>query len=328
MPLNLPAPTQVDRNGKLCHLITLDGLTRETLESILDRARYHRQLERPGVSASREAIFERAQSTSRSTVATALLFCEPSTRTRASFELAAWKLGHHVTNLEPDHSSLAKSETIAETAATLEAMGFGFLVLRHGDSESALSLVRPLNRSLHCISGGTGQWSHPSQGLLDLFTVCDHFPELGALSVAIIGDIRHSRVARSTFVALRLFGVRDIRLCAPPGLEPEPGEFPETGPYPLDDALRGVKLVITLRLQRERMTGPLQLDLSHYSEAYGITRERLKLCDPHVRLMHPGPVMPGVELASELIESPFSLIREQVRNGVLVRMAIFEELAG
>ncbi len=317
MPVNLPAPSQVDRTGKLCHLITLEGLARETVESILDRARFHL---RP----------DRIQSTGRAAAASALLFCEPSTRTRASFELAAVKLGHHVTNLEPDHSSLAKSETISETAATLEAMGFSFLVLRHGDSESALSLVHPLDRPLHCISGGTGQWSHPSQGLLDLFTVCDHFPvsELGALSVAIIGDIRHSRVARSTFVALRLFGVRDIRLCAPPGLEPEPGEFPETGLYPLEDALRGVKLVIALRLQRERITDTLQLDPSRYSEAYGVTRERLKLCAPHVRLMHPGPVMPDVELARELIESPFSLIREQVRNGVLVRMAIFEELAG
>ncbi len=312
--MNRPTPLQIDRTGKLCHLITLDGLTRTTVESILDRARFHRHQEWTQVSSR--------------PVATALLFCEPSTRTRASFELAAWRLGYHVTNLVPDHSSLAKSETLSETAATLEAMGFSFLVLRHSNPLSAMTLINPLDRPLHCISGGTGQLSHPSQGLLDLFTVCEHFSDLDALTVAIIGDIRHSRVARSTFTALRLFGVQDIRLCTPPGLEPDPGDFPETKLYPLEGALRGVRLVIALRLQRERMADTLQPDTSRYRKNYGLTLERLKLCDPHVRIMHPGPVMPDEELAGELIDSPYSLVREQVRNGVPIRMAIFETLAG
>ncbi len=314
MPLNHSPPSQIDRSGRLCHLMTLEGLPRALVESLLDRARFHRQSEHAMPSDHAAAV--------------ALLFCEPSTRTRASFELAAWRLGHHVTNLTPNLSSLAKSETIGETAATLEAMGFRFLVLRHGDPESTQALIHPLDRPLHCISGGTGQWSHPSQGLLDLFTVHEHFTDLGALSVAIIGDIRHSRVARSTFTALRLFGVRDIRLCAPPDLEPEAGEFPEAELLPLEDALRGTRLVIALRLQRERIPEGLRLDLDHYREAYGLTRERLKICDPRVRIMHPGPVMPDMEVARDLIASPISLIREQVRNGVPVRMAIFETLAG
>lgn len=304
---------QLNPSGQLNHLITLSGLPRSILESILDRAEH----------------FARTEETSqpiRPKQPVALLFCESSTRTRVSFSLAAWRLGYPVVNLEPTQSSLQKSETLEETVSTLEAMGVRYLVIRHAQAGIFDTLLAPADRSIHCISAGEAHLSHPTQGLLDLFTVRQTFPDLTSLSVAIVGDLAHSRVARSTFTALRVFGVTDIRLSAPEGFEPAPSDFPGASCQPLTQAITDVRLIIALRVQLERLAKPADIDPARYFSAYGLTAEKLRVCHPEVRIMHPGPVHPGMELAAELIQSPRSLIRQQVRNGVPIRMAVYEEL--
>jgi aspartate carbamoyltransferase catalytic subunit len=303
---------QLDPRGKLRHLVTLAGLPRSILESILARAERFMQTEPVTQLRADHPV--------------ALLFCEASTRTRVSFSLAASRLGYPVINLEPDQSSLTKSETLEDTVSTLESMGVRFLVLRHSAVGIFNALLDPPDRSIHCISAGEAHASHPTQGLLDLFTIRQHFPDLTNLSVAIVGDLAHSRVARSTFTALRTFGITDIRLSAPPGFEHDPDHFQGAANQTLDQALRGVRLVIALRVQTERLAKPLSLEPGRYLTLYGLTSERLRQCHPDVRIMHPGPVHPGMELAPEVIQSPRSLIRQQVRNSIPVRMAVYEEL--
>ncbi len=309
---NHEASLQVDRNGKLKHLITLEGLSRPVIESLLERAERYGQ-------EPLTIRFDPSQSV-------ALLFCEASTRTRMSFSLAAWRLGYPVVNLEPDRSSLAKSETLEDTVSTLEAMGVRYLVLRHSQPGIFKTLIDSPGRTIHCISAGEAHRSHPTQGLLDLLTIRQHFPDLARLSVAIVGDLAHSRVARSTFTALRTFGVSDIRLSAPPELAPHPGDFQGAPNHTLDEALLDVQVVIALRVQIERLTDAPAINPAHYYSQYGLTSERLRRCHPDVRIMHPGPIHPGMELAPELINSRRSLIREQVRNGLPIRMAVYEML--
>ncbi|MHB1544390.1 MAG: aspartate carbamoyltransferase catalytic subunit [Gammaproteobacteria bacterium] len=309
---NRATSLQLDNNGKLRHLITLAGLPRPILESILDRAE---QL----MHAETATQFHPDQPV-------ALLFYEPSTRTRGSFSLAAWRLGYPVINLEPGQSSIAKSETLEDTVSTLEAMGVRYLVLRHAQDGVFNALLDPPDRTIHCISAGEAHQSHPTQGLLDLLTIRQHFPDLAGLSVAIVGDLAHSRVARSTFTAMRTFGITDIRLSAPPEFEPDPVDFQGATNQTLTQALEGVQLIIALRVQSERLTKSSTIEPGYYFSTYGLTSERLRNCHPDVRIMHPGPIHPGMELASDLINSPRSLIRQQVHNGVLIRMAVYEEL--
>jgi aspartate carbamoyltransferase catalytic subunit len=268
------------------------------------------------------------------------LFFEPSTRTRSSFELAAKRLSADILNFAASSSSLTKGETILDTAKTYLAMGADIMVIRHKQAGVPLQIAREMDRlrsGVSIFNAGDGQHEHPSQGLLDLFTICcildEKNPRLELLQgkkIAIVGDLLHSRVARSNIWSLTAAGA-EVCLVAPPTLLPSHFlGFIEENPsrklqihWQLEPALKDADFVMTLRLQKERMTANLLPSLREYHQSYGITRDRLQLCQPHVKILHPGPVNRGVEITSDLMDDPqFSLISEQVTNGVAVRMAL------
>ena len=278
------------------------------------------------------------------------LFFEPSTRTRSSFELAARRLSADVQSFSPSSSSLSKGESLLDTARTYVAMGANVLVVRHRCAGVPASLARDLDRSgerVAVLNAGDGLHSHPSQGLLDLFTLARHFDpqdpspaSLRGRRIVIVGDVLHSRVARSNLWALTACGA-DVVLCGPatllpdafaafvaappPGLERDPVE--QRGKVilcrSLEQALPGADAVMTLRLQKERMHQHLLTSLESYHRRYGLSHRRLELCGRPVPVLHPGPVNRGVELAGDVLDDPeTSLVEEQVRNGIPVRMAL------
>ncbi len=268
------------------------------------------------------------------------LFFEPSTRTRSSFELAAKRLSADILNFAASSSSLTKGETILDTAKTYLAMGADIMVIRHKQAGVPQQIAREmdsLNSGVSIFNAGDGQHEHPSQGLLDLFTICcildDRKPRLELLQgkkIAIVGDILHSRVARSNIWSLTAAGA-EVHLAAPPTLLPAYfSGFVKNNPerklhlhWQLEPALQDADFVMTLRLQKERMTANLLPSLREYHQLYGITRDRLQLCQPHVKVLHPGPVNRGVEITSDLMDdAKFSLISNQVTSGVAVRMAL------
>ncbi len=261
------------------------------------------------------------------------LFFESSTRTRNSFELAAKRLSADILNFAPGTSALSKGETILDTAKTLWAMGAEFMVIRHQQSGVPHTIAAEMDRlgtQVAVLNAGDGLHEHPSQALLDLFTLCQLYSPrsprcqvLQGKKIAIVGDIRHSRVARSNLYSLKTAGA-DVHLAGPPTLLPcEFADYGVTLHWQLEPALAGADLVMTLRLQRERMDEHLIPSLREYHQAFGITHERLRLCQPHVRVLHPGPVNRGVELSSALLDDPqFSLVNQQVTSGVAVRMAL------
>ncbi|HIK28237.1 MAG: aspartate carbamoyltransferase catalytic subunit [Oscillatoriaceae bacterium SKW80] len=267
------------------------------------------------------------------------LFFEPSTRTRSSFELAAKRLSADTLNFTPGTSSLTKGETILDTAKTYLAMGTDMMVIRHqqaGVPEAIAAEMDRIGARVGVLNAGDGQHEHPSQALLDLFTItCILDPEkprielLKGKKIAIVGDILHSRVARSNIWSLTA-SAAEVHLAAPPTLLPQ--FFAEMGSnragklflhWLVEPALEDADFVMTLRLQKERMENHLLPSWREYHQRYGITRERLKLCKPNVKVLHPGPVNRGVEIASDLMDDPeFSLISQQVTSGVAVRMAL------
>jgi aspartate carbamoyltransferase catalytic subunit len=261
------------------------------------------------------------------------LFFESSTRTRNSFELAAKRLSADVLNFAPGTSSLSKGETILDTAKTFLAMGADMMIVRHKESGVPQSIAAEMDRlggRVGVLNAGDGCHEHPSQGLLDLFTLCTVLDPvqprcelLEGKKVAIVGDILHSRVARSNLWSLTKCGA-DVHLAAPPTLLPQEFEsYGTTVHWDLEPALVDADFVMTLRLQRERMTQHLIPSLREYHLRYGITRDRLKVCRPRVKVLHPGPVNRGVEISSDLMDDPdLSLISEQVTSGVAVRMAL------
>ncbi|MBC7346277.1 MAG: aspartate carbamoyltransferase catalytic subunit [Clostridia bacterium] len=254
------------------------------------------------------------------------LFYEPSTRTRTSFELAAKYMGADVVNIAVATSSVVKGESLVDTAATLAAMGLDVLVVRHRAAGAPHLLARHLKASV--INAGDGCHEHPSQALLDLYTIRARKGRLEGLKVAIIGDILHSRVARSDLWGLTKMGA-EVRLCGPPTLLPQ--ELARTGAklvWQVEEALAGAEVVIALRLQLERQEQGLLPSLREYSRLWGLTTERLALAAPDVLLMHPGPVNRGVELDATVADGPWSAINEQVTNGVAVRMALLYLLLG
>jgi aspartate carbamoyltransferase catalytic subunit len=261
------------------------------------------------------------------------LFFESSTRTRNSFELAAKRLSADVLNFAPGTSSLSKGETILDTAKTFLAMGADIMIIRHQSSGVPQMIAAEMDRlggKVAVLNAGDGFHEHPSQGLLDLFTLCTLIDPaqprtqlLTGKKVAIVGDILHSRVARSNLWSLITSGA-EVHLAAPPTLLPK--EFESFGAkvhWDLKPALADADFVMTLRLQHERMTQHLIPSLREYHQRYGITRDRLKVCRPGVKVLHPGPVNRGVELSSDLMDDPeLSLISQQVTSGVAVRMAL------
>ncbi len=283
------------------------------------------------------------------------LFFEPSTRTRSSFELAAKRLSADVQSFSPSSSSLSKGESLLDTVRTYVAMGADLLVVRHRCTGVPAALARDLDASgerVAVLNGGDGLHSHPSQGLLDLFTLARHFspdaptPEaLRGRRIVIVGDILHSRVARSNLWALTACGA-EVVLCGPATLLPETfAQFADAPPpgqdvdpvvqrgsirveRDLDQALAGADAVMTLRLQQERMNQHLLTSLESYHRAYGLTHARLSGCSPDVPVLHPGPVNRGVEMSGALLDDPQrSLVEQQVTNGIAVRMALLYLMA-
>ena len=267
-------------------------------------------------------------------------FFEASTRTRSSFELAAKRLSADILNFTPGTSSLTKGETILDTALTYLAMGTDVMVIRHSSAGVPQAIAAEMDRletGVSVLNAGDGQHEHPSQALLDLFTLCSLLdadsPRLELLSgkkIAIVGDILHSRVARSNIWSLTAAGAQ-VHLVGPPTLVPQlfqglVADSPKRRLYlhwELEPALAEADFVMTLRLQKERMTDHLLPSLREYHQRYGITRDRLQSCQPSVKVLHPGPVNRGVEIASDLMDDPkFSLISQQVTSGIAVRMAL------
>lgn len=267
------------------------------------------------------------------------LFFEPSTRTRNSFELAAKRLSADVINFSPSTSSLSKGESILDTTRTFLAMGADLIIVRHrqaGVPQMIVKAIHTYRSHAVVLNAGDGQHEHPTQGLLDLYTLCAHldpqYPDpkqIRGQKIAIIGDILHSRVARSNLWCLTTLGA-DVHLAGPPSLVPKTFEtFGAKVHWDLIPALEGARFVMALRLQRERMEDQILPSLRDYHQRYGLTRQRLQRCDPQVKLLHPGPVNRGVEVASDIMEDPqISLIDQQVTHGVALRMAILYLMGG
>lgn len=310
---------QLNANGELRHLLTLKGLDRELLTALLDEAQQF--VSSPG----RQAI--RSRSLAGRTVAN--LFFEPSTRTRASFDLAGKRLGADVLNLDVNTSSRKKGESILDTIYTLQAMHVDIMVIRDASAGVPAYIARHVDAHLSILNAGEADVSHPTQGLLDLLTIRQRLGRFEDLTVAIVGDILHSRVARSAAQGLHTLGVGELRLISPPSLAAAHGEIPYARSFDnLDDGLRGAHVVMALRIQRERIADLDGIpDSDEYFQRFGISRKRLRVAADNVIVMHPGPMNRGIEIESALADSPASVITQQVSNGVAVRMAVLERVA-
>jgi len=310
---------QLRADGSLRHLLTLESLSRTYIERLLERAQ---SFVRPlGEPPPRSRLLEGA------TVAN--LFTEPSTRTRVSFELAAKRLGATVIQLEVQLSSRVKGESMLDTVYTLQSLHVDALVIRDAEVGVPGLVAAHVAPHVSVLSGGEAHVAHPTQGLLDALTVYQHKQHFAGLAVAIVGDVRHSRVARSAFHAFSKLGVSDLRIAAPPALMPEREEFAGSSRHTqLESALSGADVVMMLRVQRERMSEADLPQSERYFAAWGLTGERLALAHPHAIVMHPQPMNRGIEIASEVADGPQSVIRDQVRNGVAVRMAVLAEVLG
>ncbi len=309
---------QLRADGTLRHLLTLEGLSRKDITLLLDRAQ---QFVRPiGARAPTSRALEG--------VTVANLFTEPSTRTRVSFELAAGRLGARVVNLEVQLSSRVKGESMLDTIFTLEALHVDVFVIRDAEAGVPALVAAHVAPHVSVLSAGEGSVAHPTQGLLDALTIRQRKRRFDGLVVAIVGDIRHSRVARSACHALATLGVAELRLVAPPALLPGEDELGGcTRHTDIEAGLAGADVVMMLRIQRERMLDEAQLDGAAYFESFGLTPGRLRLAKPDAIVLHPQPMNRGVEIASEVADGPQSAIRDQVRNGVAVRMAVLATVA-
>ena len=309
---------QLDSDGRLRHLLTLEGLPKDILCRLLDRA-----------GQIRDAALGRTQKRNAllgTTVCT--LFFEPSTRTRSSFQIAAQRLGADVVNFDASTSSARKGETALDTLKNLEAMGVRGFIVRHPQDGAAEMLASNAGEGTTIINAGDGRSAHPTQGLLDAMTLRQaKGADFAKLKVLIVGDVKHSRVARSDLHALRTLGTGEIRVCGPEALLPEPSTLAGciTGDD-FDAMLRGVDAVMMLRLQRERMEEGLVASLDDYHRDYGLNAARLRLAAPDAVVLHPGPINRGVEITDEVADGPQSLVLRQVSNGVAVRMAVLESL--
>ncbi|MGB1147328.1 MAG: aspartate carbamoyltransferase catalytic subunit [Alphaproteobacteria bacterium] len=311
-------PATIGYGFSHAHLLGIEPLSPGEIAYLLDRASSFADL------APNEAINEAQETLEGSTVIN--LFFENSTRTRSSFEIAAQRLGADVVNMDVATSSVKKGETLIDTADTLNAMRPDFLVVRHDQAGAVKLLSRKLDA--HVLNGGDGKHEHPTQALADALTMRRHKGKLDGLTVAICGDIRHSRVARSNLLLLQKMGAR-VRLIGPPTLLP--GSYGSLGAdvfNSMEEGLKDVDIVMMLRLQVERMAGTYIPSGREFFQHFGLDRERLALAKPDALVMHPGPMNRGVEIASDIADDlDQSVIREQVEMGVAVRMACFEALA-
>jgi aspartate carbamoyltransferase catalytic subunit len=310
---------QVDAHGRLKHFLTIDGLPRELLVNILDTAESFAGV---GERAVKKVPLLRGKTIVN-------LFFEPSTRTRTTFELAAKRLSADVLNIDASTSSTTKGESLLDTLRTLEAMHCDMFVVRHSQSGAAHFIAQHAAPHISVINGGDGRHAHPTQAMLDMFTIRRHKGDFASLKVAIVGDVAHSRVARSQIHALTTLGAAQVRIVAPrtlvpPGLE----SLGVTVHHHLREGLAGADVVILLRLQNERMQGALLPSSHEYFQYYGVTEERLAVADPDAIVMHPGPLNRGVEIDSDVADGSRSVILRQVTYGIAIRMAVMSMAIG
>lgn len=308
------ANLQLDPNGRLRHFLTIEGLGRQTLTDILNATESF-----AGVS---DRTVKKIPVLRGKVICN--LFFESSTRTRTTFELAAKRLSADVVNFNISTSAAAsKGETLLDTLRNLEAMHVDMFVVRHADSGAAHFIARHAAPGISVINAGDGRHAHPTQAMLDMFTIRRHKGEFAPLKIAIVGDILHSRVARSQIHALNILGVSELRVIGPRTLIPTAMETLGAHVYhDLDEGIRDVDVVIMLRLQRERMLGALLPSEHEYFQLYGLTERRLAAAKPDVIVMHPGPINRGVEMDSAVADGPCSVILEQVSYGIATRMAV------
>ena len=310
---------QLNKNGELQHLLSIEGLPAEMLRHILDTAESFVSVAERDVKKvpllRGKAIFN--------------LFFEPSTRTRTTFEIAAKRLSADVINLNIGASSQSKGETLLDTVDNLAAMQADMFIVRHAQSGAAHLIASHVARHIHVVNAGDGRHAHPTQGLLDMFTIRKYKQDFTNLRVAIVGDVMHSRVARSQIHALNTLGVPEVRVIAPKTLLPTGVE--QLGVHVYNDMEKGLKdvdVVIMLRLQNERMRGALLPSAQEYFKYYGLTGEKLAHAKPDAIVMHPGPMNRGVEIDSSVADGKQSVILPQVTFGIAVRMAVMSILAG
>jgi aspartate carbamoyltransferase catalytic subunit len=298
------------------HLIAIADLTPEEIVLILDTAEAMKEV---GARPIKKVPTLRGKTVVN-------LFYEPSTRTRMSFEVAEKRLSADTLNINVSTSSVVKGETLVDTARNIEAMSPDVIVLRHASSGACHLLARVCRSRI--VNAGDGMHEHPTQALLDAFTIRERKGRIAGLKVAIIGDLLHSRVLRSNVELLGKLGA-DVWICAPPTLMPAAvGAWPVTATSSVEDAVRDADVVMMLRIQLERMQGHFFPSLREYFALFGMTPERVALARPDVIIMHPGPLNRGVEIASEVADGPYSVILDQVANGVAVRMAVLYLVAG
>jgi len=309
---------QLNAQGRLKHFLTIEGLDRQILTDILDTAE--------SFTSVTDRSIKKVPILRGKTVAN--LFFEASTRTRSTFELAAQRLSADILNLNIDTSATVKGESLLDTIHNLEAMQIDMFVIRHQDSGSAHFFAQHVRPGVSVLNAGDGQHAHPTQAMLDMFTIRRHKQDFEKLSVAIVGDIKHSRVARSQIHALNILNTGEVRVIAPRTLLPVDCE--DLGVKVFNrfrQGIRDVDVVIMLRLQKERMTGALLPSEKEYFRQYGLTAERLSLARPDAIVMHPGPANRGIEIESSVMDGSQSVILQQVTYGIAVRMAVMSMIA-
>jgi aspartate carbamoyltransferase catalytic subunit len=310
---------QLNKNGELIHLLSIEGLPKAVLHHILDTAGTFLSVNEREV---KKVPLLRGKSIFN-------LFFENSTRTRTTFEIAAKRLSADVINLDIARSSAAKGESLLDTIANLSAMHADMFVVRHSESGAPYLIAQHCAPHVHVVNAGDGRHAHPTQGLLDMYTIRHYKKDFTQLRVAIVGDLVHSRVARSDIHALTTLGVPEIRAVGPKTLVP--GDLREMGVRVCHDMVEGIKdvdVIIMLRLQNERMSGAMLPSSGEFFKNYGLTPEKLQYAKPDAIVMHPGPINRGVEIDSRVADGSQSVILPQVTFGIAVRMAVMSIIAG
>ncbi len=316
MSNNIDNSIQLNQNGQLIHLLGLEGLSKQHLTQILDKADH--LIDESGNLKKSKAL---------NNMSVANLFFEPSTRTRNTFEIAAMRSSANIINVDLANSALKKNEALLDTMHTLKAMQISMFVMRHKQNGLAHHVAKNIP-SVSILNAGDGTNAHPTQALLDMLSIRQHKQAFEYLSVAIVGDITHSRVAHSNIQALKTLGTKDIRLIAPQGLQYETQCANVQCFNCIETGLKDCDVIIVLRLQKERMLAAEIPNKQDYFDNYGLTAERLALAKPDAIVMHPGPINRGVEIDSSVADGAQSVILQQVTNGIAVRMAVMEILAG
>lgn len=310
---------QLNKNGELIHLLSTEGLSKDILTQILDTASNFVNINDREV---KKVPLLRGKSVFN-------LFFENSTRTRTTFEIAAKRLSADVFNLDIARSSASKGETLLDTIDNLSAMAADVFVVRHSESGAPYLIAQHVAPHVHVVNAGDGRHAHPTQGLLDMYTIRHYKKDFSNLRVAIVGDVLHSRVARSDIHALTTLGAAEVRVVGPRTLVP--ADMASMGVrvfHNLEEGIKDCDVIIMLRLQNERMSGALLPSSQEYFKSFGLTEKRLALAKPDAIVMHPGPINRGVEIDSAVVDGPQAVILSQVTFGIAVRMAVMSIVAG